>query len=127
MAAYVAVGCAASSGGAHPLQLDSPIANPLDSTLPTPVPLESPVAIDPFAPTPAPAECTAETPCPEGTSTPEFKTFLPGVGEQPGSAEQPPSTPPDLGALLNYAAVAIVVIGVTLKVYWFVTDRRKAK
>ena len=109
------------------LQGDSPIPNPLDS----------PIATDPFGlaatPVPDPAQCSSEAGCPDSTApapggTAEFTTFLPGVGQQPGQpADQPPSASPDLGALLNYAAIGVIVIGVTLKVYWFIADRRKAR
>jgi len=109
------------------LQGDSPIPNPLDS----------PIAVDPFGPAPTPvpdpAVCSPPEGCVDGaTSTPVddagFRAFLPGVGQQPGQpASQPPGAPPDLGTLLNYAAIAIVVIGVSLKAYWFFADRRRAK
>ena len=111
---------------AAPLDRGSPLqgVSPLDSPPPTPV-------VDLF-PTPVPdsAACTAAGPCAEGTSTPaaSFQSFLPGVSES-GNTQQskPPSAPPDLGTLLNYLAVGVVVIGVTLKVVWFVADRRKAR
>ena len=109
------------------LQDDSPIPNPLDS----------PIATDPFGltatPVPDSARCSSEAGCPDSAvptpgGTAEFSTFLPGVGQQPGqSANQPPGASPDLGALLNYAAIGVIVIGVTLKVYWFIADRRKAR
>jgi hypothetical protein len=112
----------------HPMQIESPIALPQASPLLLP---DSPIA----APTPSPTLCTAATPCDESTVTPtatqEFNTFLPGVGQQPGSAgsvpqpSAPPPAPPDLGTVLNYVAVGVIVVGVTLKIYWFIADRRK--
>ena len=108
-------------------QGDSPIPNPLDS----------PIAVDPSGSAPAPlldpAVCSPLEGCVDGaTSTPVddtgFRAFLPGAGQQPDqSASQPPGASPDLGTLLNYAAIAIVVIGLSLKAYWFFADRRRAK
>ncbi len=87
----------------------------IDSVLPTP----------PASPIVAPLDSPLPTPHPDPTSG--FEAFLPGVSDQsPVSAEnQPPATPPDLGTLLNTIAGAVVVIGVTLKIYWYISDRRK--
>jgi len=87
-------------------QIDSPISTPLVS--PIALPTDSPI------PTPQPDPASG------------FDAFLPGVSQQPSSADnQPPGPPPDLGTVLNYVALAIIVIGVTLKIYWFISDRRK--
>jgi hypothetical protein len=111
-----------ASGASRLLQGESPVPNPADS--PIPPPFDSPIV----PPVPDPAQCTVVEPCVE-TPTPagEFQTFLPGLSESGGDVEaQPPGPPPDLGTILNYVAGAVVVIGVTLKVYWFISDRRKA-
>ena len=104
------------------MQTDSPLASPLPS------PMESPFAV----PSPDPARCTDANPCagevmaptPEAT----FQAFLPGVaqpseGDSAGSQGQ--ATPPDLGTLLNYVAAGVVAVGVLLKLYWYLADRRK--
>lgn len=87
----------------------------IDSLLPTP----------PASPLAAPLDSPLPTPHPDPASG--FEAFLPGVSDQaPVSVEnQPPGTPPDLGTVLNTIAGAVVVIGVTLKIYWYISDRRK--
>ena len=54
------------------------------------------------------------------------QTFLPGISQPEGAESRPPGPPPDLGTLLNYVAGAVVMVGVTLKIYWWISDRRKA-
>jgi len=103
------------------MQIESPIPTPPAS------PLLPPVVSPLPTPTSEPLECSAAQPCPDDAPTPQstFQAFLPGLSE-PGSAPaRPPGPPPDLGTILNYVAAAVVVIGVTLKVYWFIADRRK--
>ncbi len=107
----------------QPLQIDSPIPAPPVS--PVTPPLDSPI------PTlhPDPADCLAVSPCNgDDAPTPEsgFQSFLPGISQPESTERQPPGPPPDLGTLLNYVAGAVVVIGVTLKIYWWISDRRKA-
>lgn len=98
--------------GWQPAQIESPLPTPLFSPPPTP-------QVDPA--------CTAFTPCTDGEPTPEsgFQSFLPGVTQGSETEEEPAGQPPDLGTLLNYAAVAVVIIGGALKIYWFISDRRK--
>lgn len=102
-------------GRGLPLQIESPF-----SPLPTPI---GPI----LTPIPDPASCEVATSCTEGAATPAatFAAFIPSVSDTGESAAQPPGPPPDLGTVLNYVAVGVVVVGVTLKVYWFVSDRRK--
>lgn len=105
----------------QPAQVDSPlpaqrspIGPPGDSPIPTPIP--------------DPANCGSPfLPCDgaEPTPVPTFSTFLPGVTQPEGGADQPPGPPPDLGTILNYVAAAVVVAGGALKIYWFISDRRK--
>jgi len=97
-----------------PMQIESPIS-----------PLFSPIA----TPFPDPSECGIVNACAgeSVTPAPTFQAYLPGLSGQPPSSGNLPSTPPpDLGTVLNYVAVAVVVVGMTLKVYWFISDRRKA-
>ena len=116
----------------RPLQIDSPIPTPPVSPIPTPpvspitLPLGSPISTPP----PSPTECVAGSPCNgDDAPTPEsgLQTFLPGISQPGGAESQPTGPPPDLGTLLNYVAGAVVVIGVTLKIYWWISDRRKAR
>ena len=103
-------------GHGLPLQIESPI-----SPLPTPI---GPI----LTPVPDPAGCEVATSCTEGAATPAatFAAFIPSVSETGESAANPAAgPPPDLGAVLNYVAAGVVVVGVTLKVYWFISDRRK--
>lgn len=102
----------------RPSQIESPLTSPLDS----------PIAV------PDPAGCTVDGGCSDPAIAPTpppqatFQAFLPGVAqpdEASGADNQPPGPPPDLGTLLNYVAGGIVVVGVTLKVYWYLSDRRK--
>ncbi|HLF27275.1 MAG TPA: hypothetical protein VJG32_13140 [Anaerolineae bacterium] len=92
-------------------------------------PLTGPFGDPPDSPLPTPARCSADQPCEEElspTPSPEFQTFLPGVSEPAApSADAGSQPPPDLGTVLNYVAVGVIVVGVTLKAYWFVADRRK--
>jgi hypothetical protein len=101
------------SGRVRWMQIESPILTPPASPLP--------------APTSGPLECSAALPCTDDAPTPQstFQAFLPGLSEPEGAPALPPGPPPDLGTILNYVAAAVVVIGVTLKVYWFIADRRK--
>ncbi len=97
----------------RPMQIESPIS-----------PLFSPIA----TPGPDPSGCGIVNACEDESATPAptFEAYLPGLSGQPPSSDNlPPAPPPDLGTVLNYVAVAVVVIGVTLKVYWFISDRRK--
>jgi hypothetical protein len=130
--ACAALWLAAPTAASWPLQGDSPITTPLNSPIPNP--LGSPIAGDPFGlgatPVADPALCSPEdVACVDGTPAPagqEFETFLPGISDPAaGTLNQPPGPPPDLGTLLNGAAIAVVVVGVTLKLYWFISDRRK--
>ena len=114
-----AVWLAAPASLFAPLALGAPGCGParaaqIDSPLPPPL---SPLVAPPDSPLPTPQPDPA----------PGFETFLPGLsGQAPVGAEsQPPGPPPDLGTLLNYVAGAVVVIGVTLKIYWRISDRRK--
>jgi len=99
------------------LQVVSPIQSPLDSPIGLPTPVTDPALCGPALP------CDPAAPTPAAT----FQAFMPGVS-QPGSETPSPSqaTPPDLGTVLNYVAAGVVVVGVALKVYWFISDRRKA-
>ena len=98
----------------QPAQPDSPLPTPPLSPIPTPY-------LDP-------AGCGTIIPC-DGAATPDssFQTFLPGVSDQPAANadNRPPGPPPDLGSVLNYVAAAVVAIGGTLRIYWFISDRRK--
>jgi hypothetical protein len=99
-----------------PLQIESPI-----SPLPTPI---GPI----LTPVPDPAGCQVVTSCEPGAPTPAatFAAFIPSVSESGESAaDQAAGPPPDLGTVLNYVAAGVVVVGVTLKIYWFISDRRK--
>jgi hypothetical protein len=103
-------------GRGLPLQIESPI-----SPLPTPV---GPI----LTPAPDPAGCVVATSCEPGAPTPAatFAAFIPSVSESGESAaDQAAGPPPDLGTVLNYVAAGVVVVGVTLKIYWFISDRRK--
>lgn len=98
----------------RPMQIVSPIS-----------PLFSPIA----TPGPDPSGCGIVNACGDESATlaPTFQAYLPGLsGQPPGSDNLPSAPPPDLGTVLNYVAAAVVVVGVTLKVYWFISDRRKA-
>jgi hypothetical protein len=79
------------------------------------------------APPSEPIECSAGLPCADDAPAPQstFQAFLPGLSEPDNAPASPPGPPPDLGTILNYVAAAVVVIGVALKVYWFIADRRK--
>ncbi|MGH2592397.1 MAG: hypothetical protein ACRDGG_02675 [Anaerolineae bacterium] len=86
--------------------------------------LDSPIPTPPVSPIASPADSPIPTPQPDPASG--FDAFLPGLSQQPSSADnRPPGPPPDLGSVLNYVALAVIVIGVTLKIYWFISDRRK--
>jgi len=105
------------------MQIESPIATPPPSPL-------FPTVVSPLpAPTAVSIECSAAMPCTDDAPLPQatFQTFLPGVTEPDGAPARPPGPPPDLGTILNYVAAGVVVIGVTLKVYWFISDRRRAR
>ncbi len=110
-----------ASDRSTPLQIDSPIPAPGSS------PLASPLA----SPIPAPiadlAECGLDNSCGEvvPTPVPENKIFVPSVSEAGDTSTQPPPPPPDLGTVLNYVAAGVIVVGVSLKIYWYVSDRRK--
>lgn len=113
-----------------PLPTDSPIAVP-----PFPFPTTSDVSPiarpepDPIAP-PQPIDCNTAIPCngDETPETPSFNTFVPGAGGGADDAQsQQPASPPDLGTILNYVAIAIIVIGVPLRVFWWMNDRRKGQ
>ena len=111
------------SDRAREMQIESPIPTPPPSPL-------LPPALSPLpTPTSAPIECSAAMPCTDDAPLPQatFQTFLPGVTEPDSAPARPLGPPPDLGTILNYVAAGVVVIGVTLKVYWFISDRRKAR
>jgi hypothetical protein len=71
--------------------------------------------------------CNELVPCTDQpvTPQPDFSNFIPGVASGEAPEVQAPATPPDLGTVLNYIAVAIVVIGVPLRLYWYMKDRRR--
>jgi hypothetical protein len=106
---------------ATPPQIESPIPAPGAS------PLASPMASPLPAPIPDPAECSLDNSCGElaPAPAPENKVFVPSVSEAGDASNQPPAPPPDLGTLLNYVAAGVIVVGVSLKIYWYVSDRRK--
>lgn len=102
-------------------QIESPIPTPLASPL-------FPTVVSPLPTPPSESlECSAALPCTDDAPTPQstFQAFLPGLSEPDSAPARPPGPPPDLGTILNYVAAAVVVIGVTLKVYWLISDRRK--
>ena len=101
----------------------------LQSPLETPGPL-SPIAtavLDPFTGSTG-ESCDDLIPCTDQPVTPQsdFSTFIPSAGSgEPVEQIQEPTTPPDLGTVLNYIAIGIIVIGVPLRLYWYMQDRRK--
>jgi len=102
---------------ARPTQPESPLASPLASPFFSPLP----------PPAPDPAECGFGIPCATDAPTPEpgNQIFVPSVSGTGDAVDQPPGPPPDLGTVLNFVAAGVVVVGVLLKIYWYISDRRK--
>lgn len=112
------------------MAMASPIAqvSSLQSPLEVPgqfSPVEPP-SPDPFTGS-ANEICNDLIPCTDGaTPQTDFSTFVPSLGTDESANEfQEPATPPDLGTVLNYIAIAIIVVGVPLRLYWYMQDRRK--
>ena len=108
-----------------PIVQVSSLQSPVE--LPNPFsPIEAPVP-DPFT-GPNGEVCNDIVPCTDQpvTPQPDFSTFIPGVGsgETPEQVQEPASSP-DLGSTLNYIAIAIIVVGVPLRLYWYIQDRRR--
>lgn len=95
-----------------PAQIDSPLLTPGASPLATPI-------LDP-------ANCSETAPCSdaEPTPLPPAQVFLPGVAQSGSAENEPPGPPPDLGTILNYVAVVVIIVGGALKIYWVISDRR---
>jgi len=122
-AAWIAAPALARTGM---LQDVSPFQSPVDGPLDSPLlpPLPTPGVATPVV---DPAECAIDPSCSLTPTAAEFKTFLPDASQPDAAAPaQSPAASPDLGAMLNYVAAGVIVVGVALKALWFLSDRRKA-